>query len=158
MKVISVSDPSELDQLISALEKPGFLKVQHPSCGHCMAMKPAWDKLTDYLKDNKDDANLIELHADILQHPKFREKFPKIADRVAGYPTLMIIENGIPSIEYNGDRSFEDMLQFCKEHLLMNKNNKTGGGFKRRKSRKSKKRGKSRKPKKSKKRVKSRKM
>ena len=99
-----------------------FLKVHHPACGHCLAMKNDWDLLCHNTKTMDHNAGIIELHADVLNNPEFKEKYFNLANKVNGYPTLMIVEKGgNPSIDYTGDRSYKDMLKFCKKNLFKTK-------------------------------------
>ena len=127
-----------------------FVKIYHPSCGHCIDMKSAWDKLANDSKNLHHNAGIVEIHADTLQSPEFKQKYPALTSKAQGYPTLMILKKGgIPGQEYSGDRSYEDMLKFCKQHLFSEKPKKT---IRKKPHHKKKKGGKSKRSKRSKKR------
>lgn len=96
-----------------------FIKVYNPHCGHCKAMETDWNELSSHAKELDHNAGIIELHSDVLQDTQFKNKYSSLANKVQGYPSLMILEvGGIPSIEYKGDRSYKDMLKFCNQHLI----------------------------------------
>ena len=101
----------------NGVKQPSFVKIYHPSCGHCTAMKPAWEKLTKTIKNNyKGNMGLFNVHADALaniKNPAFKS--------IIGYPTLKIIKNGMSTIDYDGDRSYEDMLNFCLKNMNLSK-------------------------------------
>jgi len=122
MQVLSVT-PSNIEAFDKIIEKaPAFVKIYHPSCGHCIAMKGAWDKLAQSSKNLPHEAAIVEIHADTLQDAGFSKKYPELVSKVHGYPNLMIIEKGgRPGKEYQGDRSYEDMKKFCEQNLFRKK-------------------------------------
>lgn len=141
VKSIDGSNIFEFDDITNNMKQ--FLKVHHPSCGHCKAMEEDWKSLGDHTKNLHHNAGIVELHADILQNPRFRQKYSALVNKVQGYPSLMIVkQGGIPDQEYTGDRSYKDMLKFCHHHLFTNEVNKYHKETKKtKKSNKTKKKG-----------------
>merc|ERR1711988_1861576 len=79
-----------------------------PWCGHCKAMKPAWDELE---KELSGSATALVGHVDCTVHTNFCSNLG-----IQGYPTLRY---GHPQNleEYKGGRSIEDLQKFAEEHL-----------------------------------------
>ena len=96
------------------LKQPNMCGVFSQSCGHCQSMKPAWSKLKSKIAGTPGEGSLIELDSNVIpqiDHP--------LRQKISGYPTILIIRQGIPKMEYSGNRSFEDMYQYFKKHVSM---------------------------------------
>jgi len=124
MKVLSIDDSNAFifdDELMKA---PVFVKFYHPNCGHCVAMKDAWNNMSKELKNKYDgDMSIIEVHADAI--PKINNT---IKNNIPGYPTIMKIDKGGKiKKEYNGDRSQNDMMEFIKNNFSIEEKKQSGG-------------------------------
>ena len=93
-----------------------FVFFYSPHCGHCSAMKPAWDELADNLRTLKSIEDVLDRR---LPDPR-----PAAVDAAAnraladklgvnGYPTLLAFEPGGAVYEYDGDRSTNSMFEFA---------------------------------------------
>ncbi len=107
---------SKLPQI---MRKPNIMGVFSKGCGHCHAMEPAWNQLKSRLSGEKYNGGLVEIDSEVVPHIENQE----IRKKINGYPTIMIIKNGRPTQEYTGNRSTEDMYNFCKQYLISNQNN-----------------------------------
>ena len=74
-------------------------------CGHCIQLKPAWNKLCDSIK-NKKDITIVNVEANNFEH--LPEKYKK---NIEGYPTIIKYSRGKKS-EYKGNRELADMKKF----------------------------------------------
>jgi thiol-disulfide isomerase/thioredoxin len=74
-------------------------------CGHCIQLKPTWNKLCDSIK-NKKDITIINVEANNFEH--LPEKYKK---NIVGYPTIIKYSRGKKS-EYNGTRELADLKKF----------------------------------------------
>ena len=109
-----------------------FLKVYHPMCGHCIAMKEDWNNFTGDLKKNYDgNLNLFSIHADALPYLDTR-----YTDSIQGFPTLKLLTENGKEIEYTGDRSKGDLLNFCKKYVTLSEKAKKRKTVKRKKNKK----------------------
>ena len=85
MKFISIggNDARKFDNLVKT--NPAFVKFYSPQCGHCTAMAPAWDDLSNKL-DMINTARLL-LSCATNQEPNLLEKrsYLKINDRLVEY-------------------------------------------------------------------------
>lgn len=73
-------------------------------------MKPAFSRLATTLKGENAPVKAIAIDA---------AENPKVADfaGIETLPTFKIFANGKFLADYTGDRSFENMLSFCKEYF-----------------------------------------
>ncbi|CAJ1367000.1 unnamed protein product [Effrenium voratum] len=89
--------------------KSVFVKFFAPWCGHCKTMKPAWDKLMEEYKGDKD---ILVADVDCIGTGK------SMCDEVGvkGFPT---IKYGDPHAmeDYKGGRDFDALSSFTKESL-----------------------------------------
>ena len=90
-------------------------------CGHCKNMKPAWNQLKSATSSMPGDGSLIEIDSSIL--PQIQ--IPALTNRISGYPTILLFRNGVAKEEYGGDRSFQDMHRFLKQHIDSNSHNRS---------------------------------
>jgi hypothetical protein len=97
-----------------------FIRVHHPSCGHCKAMEQAWSDVENTLKSNyTGNAGIFNIHADTLSNITN----PGLQG-IQGYPTMMVIKTNTPT-QYNGDRSMNDLLTFALKNMNLKKKQKT---------------------------------
>ena len=123
MKFISIgpNDLNNYDTLIS--EKPAFLKIYSPGCGHCVAMKDAWNALKNSKELKNLDINIIEMDADAISD-KVKSKSGQIN---GGVPTIRYVKkNGEKWVDYKNERSTKEMVDFVLEQMNI-KNTQMGG-------------------------------
>jgi len=110
--VVNSSGPVELseanfDNLVVNGGKNSFVKFFAPWCGHCKAMKPAWDKIgEDYAP-----SSVLVGDVDCTQHEKLCSKYS-----VSGYPTLKYWKDGTMH-DYSGGRDDAALRKFIKDTL-----------------------------------------
>ena len=81
-----------------------------PWCGHCKAMKPAWEQLaTQY--DKNADVIIAEVDCTKEANYPIRDRF-----NVTGYPTLMIFYGASRELGelYKGGRDYEALSTFVR--------------------------------------------
>jgi thiol-disulfide isomerase/thioredoxin len=122
MKIVTIesSNVNEFDKIIK--EMPAFVKIFSPTCGHCIAMAPAWEKL----KNNADLKNLNFALVALNSNTISDIKSPGVKN-FNGVPTIREIKQGSGEAgkEYSGSRATEDMANFIKS-TFKTMNNKTG--------------------------------
>jgi len=74
-------------------------------CGHCIQLKPTWNKLCDSIK-NKKDITIVNVEANNFEH--LPAKYNK---GIEGYPTIIKYSRGKKS-EYDGNRELADLKRF----------------------------------------------
>ena len=113
-KILSESEVMELKN------KHGVVLFYMNGCGHCVTMKPAWNKLINELKEkHKNEIILGAIESggmDIFNKHGLKPS-------VSGFPTILYFNPNKPDKpeSYTGDRSYEDL----KKWILKKK----GAGF-----------------------------
>ena len=114
---IDTSILNELNLRLNQSTSPIIVKVFHPSCPHCNNMVDDWNMAMNRLKNDYDGpSQSINLHSGILDqniitHPHLH------SSTIDGLPTIRIISLDNPPIEYEGDRSADDIFKFCVQNL-----------------------------------------
>lgn len=106
-------------EIMELQKKHGIVLFYMDGCRHCEAMKPAWNKVIDELKEkHKDEIILGAIESGDM------DMFKKsgISPSVSGFPTILYFHpNNISRNDmYSGDRSYEDL----KKWILDKKDNK----------------------------------
>ncbi|ORZ22004.1 thioredoxin-like protein [Absidia repens] len=95
---------SQFKDIVLDKSKDVFLEVYAPWCGHCKNLAPTWEKLGEQIKGIKDNNVVIA---------KLDGGF-----QVEGFPTLKFFKAETNEmIDYNGDRSYEDLVKFINEQV-----------------------------------------
>ena len=96
-------------------------------CGHCVNMKPEWEKLESQCKKNN-KLNIARVNSNNVQQIN-----STMNQNIVGYPTIRLFNNAKPKKDYDGERSAKEFMKFLKKHL-----NKKSKSLKRRHSTKQK--------------------
>lgn len=113
MKIITITSREDAKDFENIIKKmPAFVKIFSPSCGHCVAMAPAWEKLKEDNNLKNLDFALIEINSSVASNMKSSG-----VKHFEGVPTIREIKqgNGAAGKEYKGNRSAEDMANFIKK-------------------------------------------
>ena len=105
------------DEVMELKKKHGVILFYMNGCGHCVSMKPAWNKLITELKEkHKNEIILGAIESSNM------EMFSKhgIKPSVSGFPTILYFHpSKLTNPEaYSGDRSYDSL----KEWILEKKN------------------------------------
>ena len=119
--IIKVNNDAGLklfEQKIISAKKPCFAMFHMKGCGHCVLLRPEWEKMKKRVKSS---VILAEIDSNYS-----REITNLTGGEVVGFPTLMVIKGGRRIKEYNGPRKENEMLEFVRKTF------KQVGGFRRR--------------------------
>jgi thioredoxin-like negative regulator of GroEL len=106
---INIDNAKDFSKVIN--DKPSIVFAYSPGCGHCENMMPAWENLEKTASTMPHNYQLIKIRSDALPH--INKKFS-----VQGFPTILSLhKGGKVHHEYNGDRSYPDLLRFLRKHL-----------------------------------------
>jgi len=100
--------------LLNSLKNEGFSPKAHkemlffsmPGCGHCDNFKPTWDLLVKNYGNVK-DIKLIQVVSN--EKPELVELF-----EIQGFPTILYAKDNRKVSEYQGDRTYDDLVKFMK--------------------------------------------
>jgi len=117
-KILTESEVMELKK------KHGVVLFYMNGCGHCVTMKPAWNKLINELKEkHKNEIILGAIESGGM------DIFNKhgLNPSVSGFPTILYFNPNKPDKpeSYSGDRSYEDM----KKWILKKKGGSPGNNL-----------------------------
>ena len=88
-------------------KKSCFAMFHMEGCGHCVMLRPEWEKMK---KNVKSSLILAEIDSNYS-----REVTNLTGGEVVGFPTLMVIKGGRKAFEYNRERKEKEMLKFVRE-------------------------------------------
>ena len=96
---------SNFDDIVNNPNKDVLIDFYAPWCGHCKFLKPEYEALAKYFKD---DARIAVAAMDASEHNP-----PKEFD-VQGYPTITLVKanNKQNKISYNGPRNEKDIIEW----------------------------------------------
>ena len=116
MKFYSITkdNSKDFDALIAS--KPAFVKFYMNGCVHCEAMAHAWTTLKHTL--SKSGTHLV-LNVIEVESGAIHNIHSNCAKNIMGFPTIMKVSlNGEKCVEYNGDRSTQDMMHFIQNNFM----------------------------------------
>tara|TARA_B100000424_G_scaffold95981_2_gene72160 strand:- start:8211 stop:8681 length:471 start_codon:yes stop_codon:yes gene_type:complete len=117
MKVVYVKDANAKNFEKQALQKQVFAKYFSPSCPACISMKEDWDHMCKDVNE-KYNTDLIFAEIDPTGLKKLEES-KKVHTSIDYVPAMMVLMNGKKNMEYNGNRSKEDMIKFLLKNKLI---------------------------------------
>ena len=85
-----------------------MIKFYQPWCGHCMRLKPDWDRLAEVA-----DESVFIADVNCSEEPRICR-----ANGVSGYPTIKVYLDGEVPL-YDAGRSFEEMEYYVDEFLAL---------------------------------------
>jgi len=97
------------EEIVNDPTKDVLLEFYAPWCGHCKKLSPVYDELASDLKDSFPNVVVAKMDATANDvNPKFQ---------VRGFPTikLFLAKDKQNPIDYEGDRSLEDMTEFIED-------------------------------------------
>lgn len=82
-----------------------------PWCGHCKTMHAAWDEACTHVNKNG-ERPMIKVDVGDKANPKHTEICKRF--KIDGFPTILGLNNGIPSSVYDKERTSAEFLNFTK--------------------------------------------
>lgn len=89
----------------------GILLIFHPGCGHCVQMRPEWDKMKQRLSPS---TRVMEIDgSEMSSHPKLSAS--PAASGLEGFPRITRMENGRVVEEFKGQRVADELKKFAEK-------------------------------------------
>ncbi|KAG2233191.1 thioredoxin-like protein [Thamnidium elegans] len=112
---VKVVVANEFNDIVLDKSKDVFVEVYAPWCGHCKNLEPIWAKLGEAAAIQDSDIVIAKMDGtenDIPEEAGFD---------VSGFPTLKFFKADTNEmIDYDGDRSFDDLTEFISKHSTKN--------------------------------------
>lgn len=102
---VVVLNSANFEEVLSKTEHI-LVEFYAPWCSHCKQLEPIYAEIATSLKQQNSPVVIAKI--DASEHEDIATKYD-----IQGFPTLKFFRNGIP-IEYNGARSFSDILSWVK--------------------------------------------
>ncbi|KAG8985799.1 hypothetical protein FRB90_004456 [Tulasnella sp. 427] len=108
---VVVVDTDSFQKIVMDETKDVFVAFTAPWCGHCKALKPIWDKIATYYK-NDPNVVIAVVDAHASQNARLREQHG-----VNAYPTLKFFPKGNKAepIKYDGYNWEDKLMAFINE-------------------------------------------
>ena len=118
----------------------GIVLIFHPGCGHCVQMRPEWEKMKRGLSPG---SKIVEVDGSEMSGNESMNRSP--LSGTGGFPEIVRMKNGTIEEKYQGPRTAEYMGEFAEKakgtkKMSKSKSKSKGKRKTRRKKNKSKKR------------------
>jgi len=117
MSILHIPDSKNLSKLkkeIKSGKKPIAILVYMEGCGPCNATRPEWNKI-----QSQKNVLVVDLNKDLLD-----KELEQFIGGIDGFPTMKIIHPNGNKIDYNGDRTAKDLIQWIDSHIDVKKGGK----------------------------------
>ena len=116
MRILKIKTPTELTPSVEKDIKDGvnMVGVFAEWCHNCRDMQPEWESFTNSMRNEKLNGKIITIYEPAFKQSKCKTCFSGIM----GYPTIMILKNGIPIGEFkNMPREAQYFRQYAKDNI-----------------------------------------
>lgn len=79
-------------------------------CGYSRSFLPVWKEFEDYVKDNLPGIKPVKIKCEGDKESLCSSK------GVKGYPTVILYSSTGESVQFNGDRTVDELIEFCKRY------------------------------------------
>jgi thiol-disulfide isomerase/thioredoxin len=112
MPKVQKIEPSHYSDAVKNMRKfTGVILVFHPSCGHCIQLKPNWEQMK---KETSPRVHFMEINGEgMSEHETIRDSIA--GKNTEGFPTIMGIKNGKVHSKFNEERTVSNMVKFSNK-------------------------------------------
>ncbi|KAJ3855035.1 protein disulfide isomerase [Lentinula lateritia] len=105
-----ILDYSNFDEVVMDPKKDVLVTFTAPWCGHCKAMKPAYEKVASIF-ETENNCILVNVDADDKKNEAIKTRFG-----ISGFPTIKFFpKDNKDGIAYEGGRSETDFVDYLNE-------------------------------------------
>ncbi|GAW02151.1 protein disulfide isomerase [Lentinula edodes] len=105
-----ILDYSNFDEVVMDPKKDVLVTFTAPWCGHCKAMKPAYEKVASIF-ETENNCILVNVDADDKKNEAIKTRFG-----ISGFPTIKFFpKDNKDGITYEGGRSEADFVDYLNE-------------------------------------------
>ncbi len=140
-KVQKVEPPQYTDAVKKLKGFTGVILVHHPSCGHCIQLRPHWEQMKHSTHPR---VHIMEINGEGMSEHSMMSN--SVAGRnTEGFPTIMGLRNGKIHLKFNEERTIPNMVKFANKFISKSMGKSSTNSSKSRKHKKSRKTKKTRK-------------
>lgn len=112
MPKVQKIEPSHYSDAVKNMRKfTGVILVFHPSCGHCIQLKPNWEQMK---KEASQRVHFMEINGEgMSEHETMRDSIA--GKNTEGFPTIMGLKNGKVHSKFNEERTVSNMVKFSNK-------------------------------------------
>ncbi len=112
MPKVQKIEPSHYSDAVKNMRKfTGVILVFHPSCGHCIQLKPNWEQMK---KETNSRVHFMEINGEgMSEHETMRDSIA--GKNTEGFPTIMGLKNGKVLSKFNEERTIPNMVKFSNK-------------------------------------------
>lgn len=114
MPKVQKIDPPQYSDAVKKLKRfTGVILVFHPSCGHCIQLKPSWEEMK---KGTNPHVHFMEINGEgMSEHSMLSNSVA--GKNTEGFPTIMGLRNGKISLKFNEERTIPNMVKFANKFM-----------------------------------------
>lgn len=107
-------EPSQYPDAVKKLRGfTGIILIHHPSCGHCINLRPHWEQMKHGVNPR---VHIMEINGEAMS------EHPMMANSVAGkntegFPTIIGLRNGKLNLKFNEERTVPNMVKFANKFV-----------------------------------------
>ncbi|KAL1923057.1 uncharacterized protein VTP21DRAFT_9433 [Calcarisporiella thermophila] len=106
----------EFDKIVFDEQKDVLLEIYAPWCGHCKRLAPTWEELGKTVRSRNPSGNIIiaKMDGTVNDMPL------SVPFKITGFPSIKLFKAGTDReiIDYTGDRSLENFLEFIAKNAF----------------------------------------
>ncbi len=131
-KVQKIEPPQYSDAVKKLKGFTGVILVYHPSCGHCIQLKPNWEQMKQKTNPR---VHIMEINGEgMSEHSMLSNSVA--GKNTDGFPTIMGLRNGKIHLKFNEERTIPNMIKFVDKFVSKSTMSQKSKTKKSRKSRK----------------------
>jgi len=116
-----VFGPGRYDACAKRVKKiTGIVLIFHPGCGHCVQMRPEWERMKRSLSPG---SKIVEVDGSEMSGNESMNRSP--LSNTGGFPEIVKMKNGVIEEKYQGPRTAEDMGEFAQKGIKKKPKGKT---------------------------------
>jgi hypothetical protein len=112
-KVQKIEPPHYSDAVKKLNGFTGVVLVFHPSCGHCIQLKPNWEQMK---QGTNQRVHIMEINGEgMAEHSMLSNSVA--GKNTEGFPTIMGLRNGKIHLKFNEERTIPNMVKFANKFI-----------------------------------------
>ncbi len=114
MPKVQKIDPPQYSDAVKKLKNfTGVILIFHPSCGHCIQLKPNWEQMK---QETNPRVHIMEINGEgMSEHSMLSNSVA--GKNTDGFPTIIGLRNGKIHLKFNEERTIPNMIKFANKFI-----------------------------------------